>query len=183
MGLDNAATMASPSPVPFCLVVLRSEAEGAAALFLGHALAGVLEFDQDMVGAALLRGRRTARVEMVSEPPSGMASTALSVRFRKACASCVPSAMIVRQVGGQAADELNLLVAQFVPDEQGQIVQQLIDVDRAQLRFGAARKIQDLFDDLVQVLHFLAQDGVVLDARIARAKIPGAASGRAFSSP
>ena len=64
-----------------------------------------------------------------------------------------------------------LLVAHFVAREQAQIVQQLVDVDRAQFRLGAAGKIQDLLHDFVQVLHFLAQDGVVLDPRIARREL------------
>ena len=86
-----------------------------------------------------------------------------------------------RQVGRQTAHELNALVAQFVPGEQPQIVQQLIDVDRAQIGLGAARKIQDLLHDLVQVVHFFPQDGVVLDPRIARREIPAGGNGRAFS--
>ena len=174
--------MASPRPVPFCLVVLSSELKARRRCSSGMPGPVSLNSIRIWVGRRLLRGRRKARVGMVSVPPSGMASTALRVRFRKACASWVRVGHDGRQIGGETADELDLLVAQFVAGQQAEIVEQLVDVDLAQFGFGAAGEIEDLFDDFVQMLHFLPQDGVVFDARVSGREIQAAGNDRAFSS-
>ena len=94
--------MARPRPVPFCLVVLSSELKARRRCSSGMPGPVSLNSIKTWVGRGLPRGRRKALVQMVSEPPLGMASTALRVRLRKACASWVPSAMTAanREPGG-----------------------------------------------------------------------------------
>ena len=120
---------------------------------------------------------------MVRVPPPGMASAALRMRLRKACSSWGASPRHGRQAGMKFARQFDVLVLEFVPDQQAQFVDQLVEVHRRELRFGGAGEIEDLLDDLVQVLDLLVNDARVLGARVARRGISGPASDKASSSP
>ena len=74
------------------------------------------------------------------------------------------------QIRLQLAHQLDVLVGQFVPDEQAQVVDQLVEVHRRHAGLGAAGEVEDLFDDLVQVIHLLAHDAGILGARVGRWK-------------
>ena len=154
--------------VAFCFRRREQRREGARALLVGHAHAGVAELDADVRG----RGAVARELERAG---GDREAAAVGHRLDGVEREVQEDLLELRgvghdrgQVGLKAANELDVVVGQFVAHEQREVVEQFVRIDGAELRFRAAREVEDLLHDAVQPVHFFADDLAVLHARIAR---------------
>ena len=159
--------MAKPSPVPLAFVVLRTRGERAPALLLAHPLAGVPELHRHVrrLRAAARQPHRARRDGQRAAP--GHRFRRVENQVEEGLLQLGRRAHHRRQVRLELLRPLNVLVLQLVPDQQTQLLDQLVQVHRRQLRLGRAGKIQDLLHDPVQLLDLLVDDARVLRARVA----------------
>ena len=138
MGLDDAAHDGQAQPGPALFGGAEQRGEGAAALVFRHALAGVLELYQDVgrlrTGAGQAQGPRGNS----QRAAGGHGLHRVEGEVEKSLGQLRGVGHDQRQVGGQTAHQFNALVAHFVPRQQPQVVQQLIEVSRHSSRYFPA---------------------------------------------
>src|SRR5690606_4823346 len=75
------------------------------------------------------------------------------------------------EAGSEITDEFDLLLGEFVADEEGEIFNDAVDVDRGQDGIRSAGEVEDLLDDFIEVIDAFEDDGGILRAGVAGREI------------